>query len=185
MPCCGDESKSESLLGRIFSPETIERMVAGASKRPYRGGKPRTWRKELPYRNWRKQVLLSFGGRCAITLQTVDLVVHHLISAHSSSYLVYEPLNGIVIASYLHKIFHDRYEYRLNTVEQFIDFLTDLLREEELSTLISSQASSGEEEGSETRAYDPERIRKLQEYLKDISTTLNKKLADAQEEEQS
>ena len=64
-----------------------------------------------------------------------------------------------------------------NTIAQFRAFLLDFV----LPTsnplqfmLISSQATSGEVEGSETRVYDPERVMKLHERLGRSETYLLK-----------
>jgi hypothetical protein len=65
-------------------------------------------------------------------------------------------------------------QFGSNTIEQFQTFLRFLLEEQEnQSTLISSQANSGGLEGSETRAYDPERVMKLHERLEELKTYLN------------
>jgi hypothetical protein len=69
--------------------------------------------------------------------------------------------------------------------QQFIDFLDDLLKNKTVSMPISSQASWEQEEGSETRVYDPKRIMELQERVKKASIILSLKLADAQKREQN
>jgi hypothetical protein len=189
-------------------------MRVANSKRPFRGGKPRRWRENTAYRNWRKVVISLGNGCCAITGETDEtnkLLVHHLISAHASSRLVYEPLNGIILIEDLHIKFHKRFGYTYNTPEQFILFLDSLLQlqsenqsltcgyleevgdgnaapkpkrvpsegcdriaeQAKGSMLISNPVSSKEEEGSETRVYDPKRIMELQQHLKEVSKTLS------------
>ena len=88
-----------------------------------------------------------------------------------SLFLIYEPLNGIVILRELHELFHNTYGYKHNSVDQFIEFC-EKLKNSNLSTPISSQASWEQEEGSETRVYDPVRIMELQERLKKIQPVL-------------
>lgn len=173
-PCCGDEAKRTKLKGREYSDETLAKMREAASKRPERGGKPRRWRETHAYRSWRTKVLNSFNNTCAITGEkgeTNQLAVHHLVNAHLSLFLVYEVLNGVVILKELHELFHNAYGYKHNSVDQFIEFC-DKLKNGTLSTSISSQASWGQEEGSETRVYDPVRIMELQERLKKIQPVL-------------
>ena len=73
-------------------------------------------------------------------------------------------------------LFHNVYGYQNNTIHQFIEFLASLLLKETLeqtSMPISSQANPEGLEGSETRAYDPDRVMKLQERLERLVTKLN------------
>ena len=68
-------------------------------------------------------------------------------------------------------LFHNTYGYRDNTLLQFKTFLSSpLLKEklEKMSMPISSQAKSEDLEGSETRAYDPDRVMKLHERLESL-----------------
>jgi hypothetical protein len=182
-PCCGDEAKSKKLKDREYSQETLAKMKKAASGRPFRGGKPRRWRETHAYRSWRAKVLKAFNNTCAITGlkgDTHQLAVHHLINAHLSLFLVYEPLNGVVILKELHELFHNTYGYKHNSVDQFIEFCEKCFKNGTLSTPISSQASWEQEEGSETRVYDPVRIMELQERLKKIQPVL---IAKAEEKE--
>jgi hypothetical protein len=129
----------------------------------------------------------AFNFECAITgLKRKDhpLIVHHLISAHLNEDLAYDPNNGITLTPSLHMFFHKKFGYRNNSIGQMKSFLIYLLdkrnqkeiyltlREFETKnpflTPISSQATSEEVEGSETRAYDPERVMKLHERLEQI-----------------
>jgi hypothetical protein len=174
LPCCGDESKSKKLKGREYSEETLAKMRIASAGRPFRGGKPRRWRETHAYRSWRAKVLNSFNNTCSITGlkgKIHQLAVHHLINKHLSLFLVYEPLNGIVILKELHELFHNTYGYKHNSVDQFIEFC-EKLKNGTLFTSISSQASWEQEEGSETRVYDPVRIMELQERLKKIQSFL-------------
>lgn len=103
-----------------------------------------------------------------------NLEVHHLYSVSGYPHLTYIVENGIVLCKELHTRFHKMHKFGSNTIEQFQTFLQFLLEEQEnQSTLISSQANSGGLEGSETRAYDPERVMKLHERLEELKTYLN------------
>ena len=94
----------------------------------------------------------------------------HLNSANSHPHLVSVVENGVVLTKELHLLFHKKYGYTKNTLFQFQSFLRSLLEtQESKSTPISSQANSEELDGSETRAYDPDRIKKLHECLGKIS----------------
>jgi 5-methylcytosine-specific restriction endonuclease McrA len=125
-PCCGRDQVSEKLTGRQYSEETLQKMTVAAGRRPYRGGKPRRWREDNNYRNWRGAVFLAYNNECAVTgtkLQYVgDLVVHHLNCAKNHSHLAYVPENGIVLEKELHVYFHKTYGYGNNTVGQFKSF---------------------------------------------------------------
>lgn len=175
-PCCGKAQVSIKLTNRQYSDETLQRMSEAAFERPLRGGKPRKWRKDVKYLRWREQVFKRYNFKCAITGVSKDqipagsLVVHHLNGATSYPHLVYVVENGIVLTKELHLLFHKQYGYGKNTVSQFQYFLLSLLeKEESVSMPISSQANSGELEGSETRAYDPDRVMELHECLGRIS----------------
>ena len=57
-----------------------------------------------------------------------------------------------------------------NTLEQFCEFLVFLCRTTK-SMPISSQGELENSQGSETRAYDPERVMKLHERLEKLDLT--------------
>lgn len=175
---CANAQVSAKLKGRVFTFETLERMREANSKRPNRGGKPRDWRETYEYRSWRKKVYEDWGNKCAITgepmTEKLTHVVHHLLSAKSNEPLIYCPLNGILIKKELHERFHQQFTFYNNTIEQFQEFITSLIT----NMPISSQALSEGKEGSETKAYDPDRIMKLHERLGVISTELKKLLND-------
>jgi hypothetical protein len=147
-PCCGKAQTSEKLKNRQFSEATLEKMKTSALTRPKRNGKPRTWRKNYQYRQWRKAVFQNAKFRCEITGKKAkkpgDLVAHHLYCAKQHPNLIYIPENGIVLCKEIHNAFHRHYTYGSNTLEQFQDFLM----------LISSQANLKELDGSETRVYN-------------------------------
>lgn len=171
-PCCGKAQVSEKLYDRQYSEETISRMSVSARQRPLRGGKPRRWRHDSDYLKWRKQVFERFDFRCAITgiskdkVPPGDLVVHHLNGAKHYPHLIYVPENGIVLTKELHMAFHNEYGYGKNTVFQFQSFLLSLIEtQKSVSKPISSQANPEGLEGSETRAYDPDRVMELHECL--------------------
>lgn len=171
-PTCGYCKVSEKLIGRVVSEETLTKMLTANQKRPYRGGKPRDWRETPNYYCWRDKVYKLWRNRCAITgepmAQKLTHEAHHLEGAATHPALTYHPLNGILIKKELHIQFHKKFGYSKTTLEQFQEFIMLLIKE----TLISSQASPGGEEGSETKAYDPDRIMKLHERLGVISKPL-------------
>jgi hypothetical protein len=72
----------------------------------------------------------------------------------------------------LHTKFHSLYGYRDNTVEQFIDFIKKIAKNE-IIVPISSQPASEGSGGLETRVFDPERIRILHERLSDVKNILD------------
>lgn len=177
LKCCGREQVSQKLTNRKFSDETIEKMSTAALLRAKRGGKPRDWRETTTYWRWREQVMTNYKNVCAITgiSKEGSLEVHHLYSVSGYPHLTYIAENGIVLCNSLHVRFHKMYKYGLNTIEQFQTFLLFLLEEQEQknkSMLISSQANSEGLEGSETRAYDPERVMELHERLEGLKTFL-------------
>lgn len=168
----------------MFSSETIELMSLKAKERGDRGGKPRRWRENSSYKNWRASVILNYNGKCAISAKSISangrpLIVHHLVSAHSCVQLVFEPLNGILIAEEFHRLFHKKYSYLNNTVEEFQDFLDWLIIKlkilEKCSTSISSQGVTKNTQGPETRVYDLKQVMKLHERMGDISKILDNK----------
>jgi hypothetical protein len=177
MSCCGKEQVSNKLTGREFSAETIQKMRNSALKRPLRGGKPRNWRKNPMYNIWKRQVASIYNYKCAVTgLRNVppgSLVSHHLYCAKNHPELVNNPLNGILLHKDIHENFHKKYRYGNNTIHQFMKYLLSLIQQSK-SKPISSQANPGGLEGSETRVYDPERVKKLHERLGGISKELDK-----------
>lgn len=181
MKCCANVSVSTQLQGRSFSPETIAKMSTSAVARGYRGGQDRRWRENTKYRNWRKFVVTRFNNKCAISGRSISvdggyLVAHHLISAHNCQQLVFEPENGILLASEFHTEFHKRFGYRNNTVEEFQNYLEDKMNEKDVSMPISSQEVSEDTQGSETRVYSLNQVKKLHERLGVVSQILAAKL---------
>lgn len=160
-------------------------MRKQANKRPYRGGKPRRWREEQKYHNWRRDVFKVWQNECAITgTKNIKdnngnpvLVAHHLISASSSDKAAYNVKNGIVIHKDLHILFHKNFGYRNNTFSQFKNFLICLLNNEISmpisSQILSAQQSWADNNGSETTVFNTERINKLHEYLSEIEHGIN------------
>jgi ribosomal protein S17E len=163
LPCCGKDSKSKLLTGRVYSPETIEKMRLGARNKPR---KPRTngeWRKTQEFRDWRITVRKDWGYVCAITGKKGDLDTHHLYNGTLYENHRYDPDNGILIDTYYHKIFHDTYGYNKNTLEMFLEFI---------SKLINNQVQLESWKGLETRTYDPERVMESQERLAQLQYKL-------------
>lgn len=183
--CCGKAQVSKKLSGRQYSEETIQKMTEAAQSRPYRGGKPRTWRKTSAYSKWVKKVTKRFNQKCAITgLPNVPpgtLHAHHLYCAENHPNLIENVDNGILLHKAIHNDFHKRYKYGNNTPHQFKKYLLLLDEKHLLKVLeqfmpISSQANPGGLEGSETRVYDPERVMKLHERLGVIIQKLDREL---------
>nr|ALO21643.1 putative HNH homing endonuclease [Stephanosphaera pluvialis] len=174
---CGKESVSKKLIGRTFTPKTLLKMKIAANLRPFRGGRPRRWRETYEYRVWNLCVRQECKNECAITgVRNVSrgdrlLVVHHLMGAGKHASLILTIENGILIHNKLHTLFHKKYGYNGNTVEQFMDFLLKL-KKQDFNVLISSQTVLGGTGGSETRVYNPERIKKLHERLNEIKNIL-------------
>jgi hypothetical protein len=71
-PCCGKAQTSEKLRNRQFSTATHQKMKMSALARPKRNGKPRPWRKNFKYREWRKAVFQNAQYRCAVTGKTAE-----------------------------------------------------------------------------------------------------------------
>jgi hypothetical protein len=194
---CGRDVVSSKLTNRTFSEETIEKMTIAANSRPFRGGKPRRWRKNQAYRNWNLLAREQWKNECAISGYKQDentptdekkLVVHHLIGVSKEDCLALVAENAILIHRDLHMTFYNIYGYRENTVEQFIEFL-EKLKNNEVNVSISSQSDSvssvseGEREesqGSETRGFDYDKIVRLQERLKEVNVILKSILLEFQ-----
>lgn len=163
-------------------------MSISAKLRPNRGGQPRRWRETHDYRLWSASVRQEWNNECAITgIKSTSkgdglLVVHHLIGASHTKSLALTLENGILIHNKLHTEFHLRYGYRNNTVDQFLDFIQKILKNE-IVVPISSQTELGGSGGSETRVYDPERIMKLHERLSDVKDILDSILSTNPKEE--
>ena len=179
--CCGRDQVSLKLQNRQFSEETRKKMSDSAQTRPNRGGKPRRWRETHSYRKWRENVFTVYENECAVTglkkQKKGDLEVHHLYGTQSYPNLAYTVENGIILHQDIHLLFHTKYGYNANTLEQFLEFLLFLAQNPKTlqSTLISSQDEKPIRfsKGSETRAYDPERVMKLHERLEGIKHIIN------------
>ena len=148
--------------------------------------KPRRWRETSDYAKWRRSVFKVYNNECAITRLKQEnsegktLVIHHLYGAKDYPNLTYVVENGIVLEKSIHMLFHNTYgspaSAANNTIQQFLTFLSSpLLKEtlEKTSMPISSQAKPEGLEGPETRAYDPDRVMKLQERLERLVSELD------------
>jgi len=170
--CCGKDKVRKKLTKRQFSSKTRLKMSMSATNRPKRSLKQTRWRETHKYRKWRNNVLSLYNDKCAITdmkaQEKENLEVHHLYGAKNYPQLTYINENRIVLSKTLHTMFHKKYGYHKNTVDQFLNFLNHLLTITK-SKLISSQGELENSKGSETRAYDPERIMKLHERLERLS----------------
>jgi hypothetical protein len=175
---CGRDQVRRKLKNRGFTEETRKKMSNSAQSRPNRGGKPHRWRETHNYRQWRGKVFTLFQNECAVTglkkQNTGDLVVHHLYGTKAFPDLMYTVENGIVLFKDIHLLFHKKYGYNYNTLDQFCEFLSFLLenKKSKQPMLISSQGELEDSQGSETRAYDPERVMKLHERLEEMKTIL-------------
>ena len=167
LPCCGKDSKSKLLTGRVYSQETISKMKLGAKNRPRKLRTSGEWRRTQEFRDWRINVRKEWDYVCAITGKKGDLDTHHLYNGTLYENHRYNPDNGILIDTYYHKLFHDTYGYNQNTLEMFLDFI---------SKLINNQVQLESWKGLETRTYDPERVMKSQERLAQLQ--LNKEVGD-------
>ena len=175
MPCCANKKKSEKLTNRTFSEKTVDKMKQSAKTRLKRIDicckNKKYWRRTLEYRVWVKKVKHNWNNKCGITGKTQNLLCHHFYSFNKNACLYkqnllrFDPENGILICKHLHVLFHNRFGYTENTLEQFLVFLTSLIHN---TKSISSQANWEQLEGSETRVYDPERIMELHERLASI-----------------
>lgn len=170
--CCSKAKVSDKLKNRKFSQETILKMSKSAFTRPNRGGKQRRWRETFRYRKWRNSILQNYDSKCAVTgvskEKNGDLEVHHFYNTKKYPNLIYNIQNGIVLHKSIHILFHTQYGYNSNTLEHFCDFLLFLCKIKKPMP-ISSQGELENSQGSETRAYDPERVMKLHERLEKLS----------------
>lgn len=173
--CCSHDRVRSKSKNRALSQKTRSKMSKSALTRPNRKGKPFRWRNTSAYAKWRKVVLQNYNNQCAITglVNTKNnfLEVHHFYNAKNYPHLVYNIKNGIVLTKEMHILFHKQYGYSFTTLDQFCDFLLFLHRTTK-PTPISSQGGLENSQGSETRAYDPERIMKLHERLKKLELNL-------------
>jgi hypothetical protein len=185
MNCCARERKSTSLLNRTFSQETREKIskaVILATNRRH-GLKPKLTKerkKKIRSRmsEWRRKVLAKNHYKCAVTglkIRRKDgsdrkIIAHHCYNQRQFPQLSLDPYFGIPLIESIHVEFHKECP-RNATIDNFLGYLDKFLS---LSTPISRQANLEKFDGSETRAYDPERIKKLQERLKEFKTVFLK-----------
>ena len=163
LPCCGKDSKSKLLTGRVYSSETIEKMRLGAMNKPRKARTNREWRLTQEFRDWRIDVRREWDYVCAITGKKGDLDCHHLYNGSLYENHRFDSNNGILIDTYYHKIFHDNYGYFDNTLEMFLEFI---------GKLINNQVQLESWKGLETRTYDPERVMKSHERLAQLQYKL-------------
>lgn len=191
MPCCGKSAVSKKLSDRKYSPETLEKMSQAALNRAKISSGGQDWRRSTEAREWEKKVKELWDNKCPITGKEAGIVMHHFFSGARGKTielrdaLLYNSINGILLAKDLHVDFHKEFGYQENTIEQFQSYVKNLEK------LISSQAQQECWEGSETRVNDPtlidtllqslngvkrkvllERIMKLHERLEEINKEL-------------
>ena len=82
--------------------------------------------------------------------------------------MIYNVENGILLHKSIHILFHKQYGYNANTLKDFCKFLLFLCKLAKPMP-ISSQGKLENFQGSETRAYDPDRVMKLHERLEKLS----------------
>ena len=168
LTCCGKKSVSEKLSGRVYSPETIEKMRDGALHRPARNfGTEQSWRRSRGSVRWHNDTMALWNHQCAVTGEYTELEVHHYFSGNKRSgkeslHHRYRnvPEAAIVLSKKVHQAFHKGFGYEDTTLDHFICFV---------EKLISSQAHQEWWEGSETRGEKPERLQRLHERLRSLS----------------
>lgn len=75
------------------------------------------------YRQWRQSVLRKYNFTCQITGQIGGkLVAHHIFNWAQNKNLRYNLNNGIILSKKIHKLFHQEYWNRNNTLEQLQEF---------------------------------------------------------------
>lgn len=88
----------------------------------------RSLRRHYPwYREWEEQALERFGYRCAVSKERGTLAVHHLYNWADFLKLRQHPHNAVVLTKPIHLLYHQRYDYRHNTLSQFEDFYRERL----------------------------------------------------------
>lgn len=196
LPCCGKQRVSQKLQGRVFSEESRQKM--SVSRKQVWETKPRAIdpRDSIHYDSWRKKAQELGKYKCAITgVRPLNLDVHHLYSMKHFPSLMYNVDNSVLLDREIHKKFHSIWRYRTpNTIDQFMQFLNYILSNLEfrhrvfsmavarpvhkvnIETTISSQSSEESDEGSETRVYDPKRIKRLHERMAQLHDTLYSQL---------
>ena len=129
----------------------------------------------------RESPLINTCAITGITLQKEEgkpgnLVAHHLYNLTAFPHLSVIPENGVLLTATLHTQFHKNYGYKNNTLPQFQEFLLfliDSLQKSKNELMpISSQANLKKLEGSETRAYDRDKVMKLYKRLEEIDKFL-------------
>ena len=177
MACCGNSAKSKALTGRVYSPETLALMREAAIQRLRPVSTGQDWRRTPEYRKWETEVKGLWNNECAITGEKRNTVMHHFFSGARNNQnlmirdkLLHHPHNGIVITQAIHTDFHDKFGYQRNNLKQFQIYVYEIYKP------ISSQAKHLSLEGSETRRYDLQRIRRLQERLEETKLELAKAL---------
>lgn len=194
LTCCGNESKSAVLTGRVFSDETVRRMAESAQKRERTGSQD--IRDSGAYKTWRKTTVQKWNSICQVRgVQPKFFVAHHFFSMTHFPSLQFTVENGIVLDDAIHNIFHQIYGFKKPvTLDCFIMFVNDLLADENfrltvLRFLEASRASdmgktgevssssgdsqgvgaissqTADAEGSETKALEVETLKRLHEHL--------------------
>ena len=124
----------KALLGHTVSEETRKKIsLAGIGKQAgekhhnWRGGVTslnHTRRTSTEYKLWRKSVIERDNYTCQKCGQNGgDLIAHHInnFTEHKNLQLAID--NGFTLCKECHRVFHNRYGYKNNTLEQLNEFL--------------------------------------------------------------
>jgi 5-methylcytosine-specific restriction endonuclease McrA len=87
------------------------------------------------YSKWREEVFIRDNYTCSIcgvrsgNGKAVVLNAHHISSFHADEDNRTNIKNGTTLCAHCHKLFHDKYGYRNNTEEQFLEFSENFNKE--------------------------------------------------------
>lgn len=80
-------------------------------------------RTNIEYRIWRRQVFQDADYTCLISGERgKELQAHHILNFSDHPELRTDPQNGVCFSKEMHKMFHDFYGRKNNTVEQVIEY---------------------------------------------------------------
>ncbi|NYV68843.1 HNH endonuclease [Bacillus sp. Gen3] len=82
-------------------------------------------RRDAKYAQFRRDVLKRDNHECQVCKSEENPEVHHVYSFKAHEELRTNPNNGITLCNGCHVDFHRKYGYGDNTLEQFIDWLTN------------------------------------------------------------
>ena len=85
------------------------------------------------YTEFINDVLKRDDFTCQLTLNSGNVVVHHLDGYNWCVETSTDVNNGITLSEDMHKEFHNRYGRGNNTKQQFVEFVNDLYRENKIT----------------------------------------------------